>query len=75
MSMLNREEKQRKIHELREALHQLEAELESEIQREQHEAIEHLDQHFVVVESKFQNLKTFWQALKSEWEEKRGGNS
>jgi len=66
MSTLNRAEKIQRIAELREALKQLEAELEKDIEREQHEAIDQLDAHFQAVETKVSNLKTFWQLLKEE---------
>jgi hypothetical protein len=66
MSTLNRAEKIQRIAELREALKQLEAELEKDIEREQHEAIDQLDAHFQAVETKLSNLKTFWQLLKEE---------
>lgn len=59
-------EKQEKIRELREAIAQLERELEKDIEREQHEAIEHLEDYFKMVDSKFDNLKLLWEALKAE---------
>lgn len=67
MAALNRQEKEQKIVELREALTRLEAELQKELEREQHQAIDHLDEHFQAVEMKLSNLKTFWTTLKSEW--------
>lgn len=67
MTVLNRQEKEQKIIELREALSRLEAELEKDMQLEQHQAIDHLDQHFEAVERKLNNLKAFWSTLKSEW--------
>lgn len=67
MAGLSREEKEQRINELREALSQLEAELEKDIEREQHEAIDQLDAHFDAVETKLHNLKAFWQTLKEEW--------
>jgi hypothetical protein len=67
MTILNREEKEQKILELREALLRLEAELQKDMELEQHQAIENLDEHFKAVEMKLNNLKTFWSMLKSEW--------
>lgn len=67
MQVLNRQEKEQKIIELREALSRLEAELEKDMELEQHQAIDHLDEHFKAVEMKLNNLKTFWSTLKSEW--------
>ncbi|ALO47510.1 hypothetical protein [Pseudohongiella spirulinae] len=72
MSDLSKEEKQQRIAELREALSRLEAELNKDIEREQHEAIDHLDAQFILVEDKFHNLKTFWQTLKEEWSGQAG---
>jgi hypothetical protein len=66
MSKLIRAEKIQRIAELREALGELESELDKDIQREQHEAIDHLDTCFEAVESKLTNLKTFWHLLKEE---------
>lgn len=67
MSFSNRQEKQQRILELREAITRLETELERDQELELHEAIEHLDEHFDVVEVKFNNLKTFWSTLKIDW--------
>ncbi len=67
MSMSNRQEKQKKLVELREAIARLETELEVDKELELHQAIDHLDEHFAVVETKFHNLKVFWSTLKSEW--------
>ncbi|MBC55238.1 MAG: hypothetical protein CMQ34_15530 [Gammaproteobacteria bacterium] len=75
MTTLSREEKQQRIVELREALNKLEAELEKDIERQQHDAIDQLDEHFVTVETKFQNLKVFWQTLKDEWTSHDRGQS
>jgi hypothetical protein len=66
MSTLNRAEQIQRIAELRKALAELEYELDKDIQREQHEAIDHLDSCFEAVESKLTNLKTFWRSLKEE---------
>jgi hypothetical protein len=65
--MSNRQEKQQKLMELREAITRLEAELEVDKELELHQAIDHLDEHFEVVETKFNNLKVFWSTLKSGW--------
>lgn len=67
MTALNRQEKEQRIIELREALTRLEAELKKDMEREQHQAIDDLDEHFEAVEMKLNNLKTFWSTLKSEW--------
>jgi hypothetical protein len=67
MTMKNRADKEQKILELREALTRLETELQKDIELEQHQAIENLDEHFNAVETKLNNLKTFWSMLKSEW--------
>lgn len=67
MTMSNRQEKQQKLMELREAITRLEAELEVDKELELHQAIDHLDEHFEVVETKFNNLKVFWSTLKSGW--------
>lgn len=65
--MLNRKEKEQRIVELREALNRLEAELAKDMEREQHQAIDQLDEHFMAVEMKLNNLKAFWSTLKTEW--------
>jgi len=67
MTMSNRQEKQKKLVELREAITRLETELERDKELELHQAIDHLDEHFDVVETKFNNLKVFWSSLKSDW--------
>lgn len=68
MTALNRQEKEQRIIELREALTRLEAELQKDMEREQHHAIDDLDEHFEAVEMKLNNLKAFWSTLKSEWQ-------
>ena len=65
--MSNRQEKQQKLLELRDAIARLETELERDQELELHQAIDHLDEHFEVVETKFNNLKVFWSTLKSDW--------
>ncbi len=67
MTISNRQEKQKKLVELREAIARLETELEKDKELELHQAIDHLDEHFAVVETKFHNLKVFWSTLKSDW--------
>lgn len=67
MSISKRQEKEQKIAELREAITRLELELKKDMELEQHQVIDHLDEHFDVVEVKFNNLKTFWSTLKSDW--------
>jgi len=67
MTMSDRQEKQKKLAELREAIARLEAQLEVDKELELHQAIDHLDEHFEVVETKFNNLKIFWSSLKSDW--------
>lgn len=67
MTMSDRQEKQQKLAELRQAIARLEAELEVDKELELHQAIDHLDEHFEVVETKFNNLKAFWSTLKSDW--------
>lgn len=66
----DRQQKQERIRELRDAISQLESELERDLQRDQHEAIDHLEDYFVMVDSKFDNLKLLWETLKSELKRK-----
>ncbi|MDO9478703.1 MAG: hypothetical protein Q7L07_18490 [Pseudohongiella sp.] len=68
MTISKRQEKEQRIVELREAITRLEIELQKDMELEQHQAIDHLDEHFEVVEVKFNNLKTFWSSLKSDWQ-------
>lgn len=66
---MSNQEKQQCICELREALDKLENELKRDEAAEsvaQHEAINHLDEYFNVVETKFQSLREFWQSLRDE---------
>ena len=65
--MSNRQEKQQKLMELRDAIARLETELERDQELDLHQAIDQLDQHFEVVETKFNNLKVSWSTLKSDW--------
>jgi chromosome segregation ATPase len=67
MTMSNRQEKQQKLMELRDAIARLETELERDQELDLHQAIDQLDQHFEVVETKFNNLKVSWSTLKSDW--------
>jgi vacuolar-type H+-ATPase subunit E/Vma4 len=66
MSISNRAEKHTRIRELREAIAQLETELQKEMETEQHAMIDRLEDHFNAVETKLSSLKAFWQALKQD---------
>mgnify|MGYP000573349880 CR=1 FL=1 len=66
MNTSYRIEKEARIRELREAIAQLEAELEKDMEAEQHEMLDQLEDYFNVVETKLSGLKVFWQALKRE---------
>lgn len=63
MSEQSRQEKLAKIQALREAIAQLEAELKREFEQDQHELVDHLEDHFNAVETRLSSLKTFWQNL------------
>lgn len=58
--------KEEKIRQLRAAIAQLEEELERDLEDEQHRAIDNLDEYLNAVDSKFDNLKLLWEALKDE---------
>ncbi len=64
MTTQSRINKENRIRELREAIIQLEAELQRDIEAEQHDAIDRLDEHFDAVETKLRSLRTFWMLLK-----------
>lgn len=64
MSELTPQERQLRIRELKQAIEELEAGMPSESEHEQHEMIEHLDQYFDAVETKFTSLKIFWEDLR-----------
>jgi len=64
MNTSYRIEKEARIRELREAIAKLEAELEKDMEAEQHEMLDQLEDYFNVVETKLSSLKVFWQALK-----------
>jgi len=64
MNTSYRIEKEARIRELREAIAKLEAELEKDMEAEQHEMLDQLEDYFNVVETKLSCLKVFWQALK-----------
>jgi len=66
MNTSYRAEKEARIRELREAIAKLEAELEKDIEDEQHAMLDHLEDHFNAVETKLSSLKVFWQALKQD---------
>lgn len=66
MTIETRAEKEAHIKELREAIARLEVELRKDIENEQHEAIDQLENHFDVVETKLSSLKAFWQQLKQD---------
>lgn len=65
-SSMTTAEKEKRLSELRAAVDQLEQELKREEEEAQHELIDHLDDYFNVVESKFQSLREFWQYLKED---------
>ncbi|MEC7119756.1 MAG: hypothetical protein VXW65_07625 [Pseudomonadota bacterium] len=63
MSEQSRQEKLARIQELREAINQLEIELKREFEQDQHELVDHLEEHFDAVETRLSSLKTFWHDL------------
>jgi DNA repair exonuclease SbcCD ATPase subunit len=71
MDLESREEKQDRIRQLRDAISQLEAELERELEHQQHRAIDDLDHYFNAVETELASLRSFWRALKEEWKSRR----
>ena len=66
MRSFDRAAKEARIAELREAIALLEAELEGAMQREQHDLIDRLEDHFDAVERKLDSLKLFWRELKAD---------
>lgn len=71
---LNRQETQKRIHELRETLNALEAQVaDLEVEEQaQHEQIEHLDDYIDAVDTKLSSLQLFWNTLKQEWRKPKG---
>ncbi|WP_296269893.1 hypothetical protein [Pseudomonas sp. UBA6323] len=70
----NRQETQQRIHELRETLNDLEAQLAGmEVEEKaQHEQIEQLDHYIDAVDTKLSSLQLFWISLKQEWRKPKG---
>lgn len=71
---MNRQETQKRIHELRETLNALEAQVaDLEVEEQaQHEQIEHLDDYIDAVDTKLSSLQLFWNTLKQEWRKPKG---
>ena len=71
---LNRQETQKRIHELRETLNALEAQVaDLEVEEQaQHEQIKHLDDYIDAVDTKLSSLQLFWNTLKQEWRKPKG---
>lgn len=61
-----KEEIRAKIRELSECMEKLEAELEAEAEREQHDAIDRLEEYFNAVETRFQGLREYWKVVYDE---------
>lgn len=65
------QETEARIRELRHSIDELERQLRNTIaasENAQHETLEHLDEYMDAVDTKVSSLKTFWQALKEEWQ-------
>lgn len=62
----SRSDKEARIRELREAIARLEAELQRDIEADQHDLIDRLDEHFDTVETKLSSLRAFWKQLKQD---------
>ena len=54
------------LRDVRQHVEKLEAELQKVVTEEQHETIDHLEDHFDAVENRFRGLRDFWKTLISE---------
>ncbi len=54
------------LRDVRQHVEKLEAELQKVVTEEQHETINHLEDHFDAVENRFRGLRDFWKTLISE---------
>ncbi len=62
-----RAELERRVAEVTQTLEELRAELQREIEREQHQEIDRLDQFVEAAHFKFSDLRHYWQSLVQDW--------
>jgi hypothetical protein len=60
------DDKSEHIEALNQAVAELDQHLHDSIERDQHEMIDHLDEHFDAVETRLQSLRAFCEALRKE---------
>lgn len=63
------------IGDLEQALASLKAQLQAEEEREQHEAIERLEEYLGELDNKYAKLRDFWQVLREELKELFGSRA
>lgn len=70
-----REALEARIQDLEETLAKLKTQLKSEVEREQHAAIDRLEEHLGELENKHANLQDFWKLVREEIADLFGGGS
>ena len=71
----HRQALEERINDLEETLSQLKVQLKAETEREQHEAIDRLEEYIGDLDNKHTNLQEFWQVLRGEIKELFSGSS
>ncbi|MEE4379271.1 MAG: hypothetical protein V2J55_17430 [Candidatus Competibacteraceae bacterium] len=72
---ISRKSLEDKICELEETLTHLKQQLQKQEEADQHKAIDNLDQYLGAIDSKYNNLKDFWQIVRQELAELFSNNS
>jgi len=67
---VKRQELERKIEEMEAALASMKQQLNQAVEEEQHESIDHLDEHLQEMEHKWENIREFWPIVVKEFRER-----
>ena len=69
---IKRQELEHKIEEMEAALATLKQQLNQAVEEEQHESIDHLDEHLQDMDHKWENIRDFWPIVVNEFRERFG---
>lgn len=69
---VRRQELEQKIEEMEAALAKLKQQLNLAVEEEQHESIDHLDEHLEEMDHKWENIREFWPIVVKEFQERFG---
>ncbi len=69
---IKRRELEQKIEEMEAAITELKRQLNQAVEEEQHDSIDHLDEHLQEMDHKWENIREFWPFVVSEFRERFG---